>query len=406
MAKRLAYLYALILVAVLAAPTFVWLCLPPSTLPLYGYVDKIPERPADAAKAWFDKRWQEWTGRYVDVHFGLRAVLIRSFNELTFRTFRELPRLSMYSTPADGLYSSLSLEYLNKELLHRRELEQQYTARAIQLRAVQDMLTAKGKQFIVVIAASKPYIYPDSLGRRYLVGGNQWLYERAPRFGAALAQAGVNVIDSAPILRDFRSASQIPTHPPSGLHWNYYAGCVIAQRLMEQVRARFPATQPLGCGQPQYAPPREVDIDGLSLMNIWSDGGVGVPAPYPVVTPADANAWRPSFVFISDSFTDQILSSLWQAHAYKRFVNSGYFRARSLDDTGQGLRETHPLDLKFGATQVQVLDDIRASDVVVLQMVDYNIGDYGYEFPEYMLKHYDKVVGQYNGHPSNDCCIR
>jgi len=414
MTKRLGFLYALILVAVLATPAFVWLFMGPPTLALYGYVDKIPDRHADPVKGFFNKSWQEWAGRYVDVHFGLRAVLIKSFNELTFRTFRELPRLRVYSTPEQGLYSGLSLEYINKEILNKAALEKEYAARAAKLRAVQDMLAAQGKQFIVVIAASKPYAYPESLGPRYLAGGSADVFARTASFGAALRQAGVSVIDTAPILRAFRDQRNVPTHPPSGLHWNYYAGCVIAEQLMGQVRARFPATQPFSCGQPHYAPPHDVDIDGLSLMNIWTDGGVSPDAPYPTVTPANAAAWRPSFVFISDSFTDQILSSLWQAHAYARFVNSGYFRARALDDSGNGLQQTHPLDLKFGATQVQVLEDIRRSEVVVLQTVDYNIGNYGYDFPEYMLDHYatapaiaqSALAGQYNGRPSPNCCQR
>ena len=388
MTKRIGLVYAIALVLLLATPTIVWLGAGQSALPLYGYVDKIPERPAAPLAAFFDRRLQVWAERYFNLHFGLRPALIRSFNELTFRVFHELPRLRVYSTPQQGLYSGQSLEYLNQEILRKQALEQEYAARAQTWKKVQSLLEAQGKAFVVVIASSKPYVYPDSLGERYLAGGNADVYGRAASFGAALKRAGVNVIDSAPLLRAFGRATNIATHPDSGLHWNYYAGCQVAQQLMDRVRSRYPATQPFGCGLPQYAAPHMVDIDGLSLMNIWSGGGVRHDAPYPTAVAADAAAWRPSFVFISDSFGDQILYPLQQGHAYAKAVNSGYFRARSVDDSGAGLRVTHDLGADWSAVRSQLYEDIRQSDVVVLQTVDYNISNYGYDFPEHLLSDY------------------
>lgn len=388
MTKRLGLVFSILLVALLSVPTLAWLALGEPGNKLYGYVDEIPAPPARPVAGLIDKSAQKWAERYYDVHFGFRNELVRTFNEALFRIFREMPRLRLYATPENGLYSGMSLQFLNAEIANRSGFEAQYARTAARLKEMQALLERQGKAFVVVIAASKPYVYPDSLGERYLTGGRERVLERAASFGKALQAAGVNVVDAAPLLRTYAHDLHVSMHPRSGVHWNRYAGCLAAEQLMDKVRSRFPALQPFGCGIPQYHDPEGPDLDGLYLMNIWSGGGVFEETPQPSLMEADPASWRPSLVFVSDSFSDQMLGPLQQAHAYSRAVNSGYFHVRELDDNGAGLRRTHDIGHDLAATRKQVLDDIVASDVVVLQMVDYNIGKEGYGLPEYVLAHY------------------
>ena len=388
MTKRLGLVFSILLVALLSVPTLAWLALKEPGNKLYGYVDEIPARPARPAAALLDKSWQKWAERYYDVHFGFRAELVRTFNETLFRTFREMPRLRLYSTPEAGLFSGMSLQYLNAEIAEKPQYEQRYARSAARIKQMQTLLEAQGKAFVVVIAASKPYVYPESLGERYLSGGREGVLERGASFGKALQAAGVNVVDSAPMLRAFARDTNVPMHPKSGVHWNVYAGCLVAEQVLDQARSRFPALQPFACGIPHYDAPAGADLDGLNLLNIWSGGGVYQNTPLPSLMETDPAGWRPSLVFVSDSFSDQILGPLQQAHAYSRVVNSGYFRVRELDEGGAGLQRTHHIGGDLAATRKQVLDDIVASDIVVLQMVDYNLSHDGYDLPDYLLTHY------------------
>ncbi|HEY0065294.1 MAG TPA: hypothetical protein VGC21_24465 [Telluria sp.] len=377
--------YSFILVALLTVPTVAWLLMAPTSNKLYGYVDKIPPRPALTRATVVGKQWQGWAERYYDVHFGFRIELIRSFNEAAFRLFREMPRLRLYSSPTAGLYSAMSLEHLSKEVNEAGQLQKRYQATATKLREVQARLEAQGKDFIVVIAASKPYVYPEQLSARYVAGKGEQRFEHAASFGRALKQAGVNVVDGAPVLRAFRARTGLSTHPASGLHWNVYAGCVIAQQVLDHVRRRHPDMAPFGCGIPRYEAPTGADADGLGLLNMWSDAGLAGAVPYPSVHAAPGQAWRPSMVFVSDSFADQIIGPLREANAFSRAVTSGYFRVRDQYDSA-GLQSTHGVDSDPALTRRQVWNDIRASDVVVLQIVDYNLLSDGYGFAEYALE--------------------
>jgi hypothetical protein len=327
------FAFSVILVILLALPALRWLELRAPDGVLYGYSDSLPSPPNNLVHAFFDRSLQHWVEKNFEISLGFRALLIRSFNELNFRLFRESPKLQLYTTSAHGLYSKMSIDSLNDEVVRRKILEERYRIEADKLLRVQRQLQSQGKHFEVIIATSKPYVYPNSLGLRYLAGGSSGIFERAANFGNALHDAGVNVIDGGPLLRKFAAKTILETHPDSGVHWNYYAGCLVAHELLNNIRNRKFANIPmLDCGKPHLADPHMVDVDGLLLLNIWSNGGVAKPMPYPTILKNDKVIWRPDIVFVGDSFSDQIRYALQQANAYSVMTTSSYFKLRQIDD--------------------------------------------------------------------------
>ena len=380
------FVLSMILVAILALPTARWFALRAPDGALYGYTDDVPKPPNDLLHAFFDKSLQQWVQKYFEVNLGFRPFLIRSFNELTFRAFKEAPKLRLYNTEAHGLYSKMSIESLNGDVVNRKSLEDRYHIEAKKLLQVQQRLQAKGKYFEVIIGTSKAYVYPDGLGNRFLVGGSNGIFERAASFGKLLQETGVNVIDGGPLLRDFVARTGIPTHPDSGVHWNYFAGCLIAHQLLDNIRIRqFPDAPVLDCGEPIMQEPHWVDVDGLMLLNIWSKGGVAKLTPYPTIRKNDDSVWRPNIVFIGDSFSDQIRYALQQANTYSSMMMSGYFRNRAFDD--RITNTIMPVDNMADENTIHkaIMTDIENSQVVVLQMVDYNVGRWEYGFADYFL---------------------
>jgi hypothetical protein len=381
------FAFSMTLVTVLALPTLRWLDLRVPDGVLYGYTDEVPPPPTNLMCAFFDKSLQHWVEKYFEVNLGFRPLLIRSFNELNFRFFHEAPKLRLYTTQAHGLYSKMSLESLNDEVVRRKELEERYHIEAEKLLRVQRKLQSQGKYFEVVIGTSKPYVYPNGLGTRYLVGGSESIFERAASFGKVLREAGVNVIDGGPLLREFVAKTGVETHPASGVHWNYYAGCLIASQLLDNIRARqFPKAPMLDCGLPQIAEPHMIDLDGLLLLNIWSTGGVAKLSPYPKIKRNDDSVWRPNIIFIGDSFSDQIRYALQQSNVYSRLVTSGYFRVREIDDRVANATVAANIKAEESVIHEALMKDIASSDVIILQMVDYNVQRWGYGFADYILK--------------------
>jgi len=355
---------------------------------LYGYTDETPARPASLTFGLLDKSTQKWIEKYFDANLGFRAALVRTFNEVNFLLFREAPRLRLLSTPDRGLYSGMSIDNLNAEIIHKTELENEYRIEAKKLRQVQDKLVAQGKYFEVIIASSKPYVYPKPLGSRYLYGGGDEIFNRAASFGEILKSEGVNALDSGPMLRQFVGASGIETHPSSGVHWNYYAGCIAAARVSEDARShQFPEMPVLNCGTPVFEPPHMIDTDGYQLLNLWSDGGLLKPSPYPAITPSPTSTWQPDIVFIGDSFSDQMRYAFQQANQYSQMVMSSYFRTRQIEGRPNDIMAKEQVENQKGI-QDAVIRDVLQSDIVILEMVDYNVPRWGYGFSDYFLENY------------------
>lgn len=378
-----------LLVVILMLPTLQWLthCIP--EVGLYGYTEALPNRPTEGVKDIFNRNWQHWIEAYFKVNSGFRAFFIRTYNELNFILFREADstRLKLVTTKTHGLYSNLSTDSLNQMLMHKKKEEESYTKEAKKLLAVQQLLEKQGKYFEVVIASSKAYIYPDELGSRYIFGGTDKLFTRAASFGEVLLAHGVHVIDSGPLLRQWVARTGLETHPVSGLHWNYYAACLTANQMFEQARLdKFPTLSKVDCGTPEVrlSAMNDVNVDGYALLNIWSKAGLIKPTTFPTFGHDTREAWRPKIVFIGDSFSEQIRHALTKVNAYSNIVFSSYFQTRDVYDSANNLIEANGIPPE--RAQVKLLSDINDAEIVILEMVDYNISRMGYGFSDFVLK--------------------
>ncbi|AWN73957.1 hypothetical protein LEAN103870_00380 [Legionella anisa] len=370
------------------------LCLPPlqsvfhifHEKPLYGYAEKNLEKPGSLVKGWFDRKWQKYWESMFDEKAGFRTVLIRGFNELSFRLFSEMPHLNLYSTKEHGLYFRVSIDQLNNAYINRKKLTKSYNEFAKKVQKLQQLLEANGKHFIVVISSSKPYVHPQGLGKRLLVSTDKNLFREIANLGYELKRQGVNVIDSAPFLRTFYRKKAIETHANTGVHWNYYTGCMVAQQLFYNSKKTLIDIPKLKCGNPIYKKPEMVDLDGLLLMNVFSNVNLAKPNPYPQPSAKFFGNYRPKILLVGDSFMDQMIHALDRSKAYENLVYSRYFQTRTLHKPERSFVFNDFPSLTEQQIQADILDDVMKSDLIVLQMVDYNINRLGYGFIDALLE--------------------
>jgi hypothetical protein len=382
------------LVILLAIPVSWSAISPDASGMLFGHVEEIPARPADLLRGLFDRTTQRWLEKTVDVRLGFREHLVRTFNEIAFRLFRQAPGVRLYATPEHGLYSGMSLDSLNADLTGKRALKNMLREDAAKLLQAQQQLAAAGKYFVVVIAASKPYVYAEGLPGRYLVNGKGGPDVRFVDFGAILEAAGVNVIDGGDVLRRLTRETGTQTHAFAGVHWNYYSGCVVAGKLLDQARARYRQDAPaMDCGDPVAGPLHDTDIDGLKWLNIWSDGGLAVPTPYPSAT-ARGSGWRPKMLLVGDSFAEQMLQPMQQAGIYDRLVISRYLRTREVMEHGWAQATSRSEVKESEQIWPELIADVAEADIVVLQVVDYNLRRRWFGFPEGLVAAMTAAKGQ------------
>ncbi|HHF7374749.1 alginate O-acetyltransferase AlgX-related protein [Legionella bozemanae] len=354
--------------------------------PLYGYVEKNLDKPHGLAMNWFDRKWQKYWENLFNEKLGLRTILIRGFNELSFRLFSEMPRLNLYSTKEHGLYSKMSIEQLNYEYTHRKNLKKSYNEFAKKIQELQQLLEANNKHFVVVISSSKAYVHPQGLGKKLLVSTDKNLFRKIASLGHALKKQGVNVVDSGPFLRKFYREKAIETHANTGFHWNYYAGCMVAQQLFYNAKKTLTDIPKLECGKPIYKKPELVDLDGIWLLNAFSSVNLAKLSPYPQPSARFSANYQPKILLVGDSFMDQIIYALDRSKAYNDLVSSRYFQTRTVHKPGRIFSFNDFPSLTAKQIQGDILGDVMKSDLIVLQMVDYNINHFGYGFVDALLE--------------------
>ena len=381
-AGRLGVVLSVILVVLLCLPAIqsLWPMLP-NGAPLVGYVEDPVVPPYGRAHGWFNRTLQGWIEGSIRADLGFRPLLVRTFNEVDFDLFNNLPRANELATDRHDIYHYLSLKGLNELVIRKATFEDKYRVLAVKLRALQDALSARGKHFEVVIATSKAFVSLDGVPDRYLVAPREGIFGKTADVASILKQSGVNVFDGTAMLRALH-AGGVSTHATSGAHWNYYASCLVTRQLLDDSRHDLGDRVPqLGCDPPQLGPPRYADLDGVELLNRLTDGGLVTPTPFPTVT-ATSSPLR--FLFVGDSFSWHIIDSLTWGRAASTFTFWLYYRERLT---------LSPVDASVVTRQQategptgDVRADLAAADVIVLEMVDFNLNHWGYGFVEQALE--------------------
>lgn len=378
--------FSLLFLALLILPTiqYVFHVIPEKAL--YGYVEKNIVKPENKLTGWFNKDLQRYLESVFDYNIGFKSFGVKLFNEITFRLFGEQQRINIYSTKKHGLYSKMSIDSLNEEYIHHNEITKNYINFSKKIAELQRLLEKNEGHLEIVISSSKPYLHPDGLGKRFLIDSYSKLFAKKACLSCELKKVGVNVLDSRPILRKFYTKTKIDTHPYSGLHWNYYAGCITARALLKHAKKSLTDMPILTCGKPIYKKPEMTDKDGLLLLNVLTDVNIEKSNPYPSPTAVFFNNYKPKILIVGDSFMDQMLYSLYQTKAYSNSFVSSYFQTRvALQEAPNPLFGDSTQLPSTNDIQNTIINDALNSDLIVLQMVDYNISRYGYGFVEALI---------------------
>ncbi len=380
----------ILILVILLSPTVQWLFPVLYDGRLDGYTPPVSGRPASLLTGFLDKTLQPWAEKYYTSRLGFRPFLVRSFNEFLFSVFGESASRTLFMGETNGLFNDQTITSLNNEIILKDQYSEKYAREADNLARASRMLRAMQKHLYVVIASSKGYIYPQALGERYIHGGVKDLFSRMASFSMALKAKGVQVYDTGPVLRDLVASTNLQTHPYSGVHWNFYVGCLIGEALVKNIEALGFAMPTKRCSGFEYTLGKNsTDTDAISLLNLWFENNLIKPSPFPKYSDDShkqiSRGKRARLLFIGDSFSDQIRESYKKTEPFSKIVFSSYFGTRVPEYPVAGDLPSLPNEENIDKIRRQLLDDIIMSDIIFLEMVDYNTYRLGYGFSEYLL---------------------
>jgi hypothetical protein len=258
--------------------------------------------------------WQQFLEQGFLNHMGsLRSFLILSYNEAKHRLFPTRPNDRYIWTRGFGYYPADTISRLNIDVLQHDAVKQHYQRAAHRLRILQELLSHHGVALLVVSAPAKVRLYPEYVAP-YLIAPPDTIMSRAISYGDVLEEAGVNVINVQRIFAEKKSGS-LPFFTTTSFHWNYWAGCTVADEIMRKAEAL--TGRPVftvNCSDVEYGKSRGTDTDVALSLNIFSTDATIGEAPFPKITPQEnVGGEIPKIVLMGDSFSDQIVYALTQA---------------------------------------------------------------------------------------------
>lgn len=297
----------------------------PGTQLLFGYSKEeklhgVEENVATAAprlhpEAFFAERFQRALEKWWDENIGFRGHLVRTDNQLNFDLFGEIS--ASYASPLvvglrNSLFEKLYIEHENGMGYVPEKRLQNLARRLIR---VQELLKAKGIDFLLLISPSKASIYREDIPARYLDADAKKIPSNYERLLPMLYSAGVNLVDGRALLEKWKSESAVPVFPKGGTHWTQYTAC----RISAEVVKKLSSLSGEALVEPPCAPletksiPDPFDRDLADLANLWDPTPIYEQLTYPVLPEMERrpplDSTRPHMLFIGGSF-------LWSLFLY------------------------------------------------------------------------------------------
>lgn len=313
------------------------------------------------------------TQKAVSTNFGRSLpvfnISVRAKNQFLYSLFRTSGAPGNVVGEQDQLYQQPSIDALCDASAPPSESFLNDWARRI--RAIQDILDAKGKNFVYLITPTKAVTYPQYLPRGAPCPALKLgMTNKLAAFRAALDSHGVRYVDGPALIASAKPKYPIDLFARGGTHWNLLAGALAAQEI-----TRAMPGSPLGQFEfdwTEIAQAQGTDRDLLDLLNLlWPDDNY----PTAIIRGRESQApcdKPPSMLAIGASFLFEVDFALAQAACAPDIDDYWYYASPD----GKGLMRKR-FRIQKGATNTgnsfpgggdaELLESLERAQVVVLE---------------------------------------
>jgi len=198
-----------------------------------------PVEPVKPSLATYrDGSYQKYVQQSLQQNFGFRNIYIRCYNQLMFSCFRQSTNNHLIIGKNDELYlrqytdvytgKTLRETYVTEDsarIAMRHNVEE--TCRII------DSLKKLGTEIIVILAPSKPLIYPEYLPDS--IQQAHYPFSIQEEYAKLYAAAGIEHINFVPIFQQLKRESPYPIYTKFGTHWAYSTIPFVADTILKKI---------------------------------------------------------------------------------------------------------------------------------------------------------------------------
>ena len=228
MKKALPILLSLLLMLVLALPLLQSRFGLINEKSLEGYVSEV-KMPVPCKEGLFSTNYQSGLELYISRNFGFRASVVRVYNQVQYSLFKKANAYSIVVGRDNYLFAMGYIRALTGEnYLGQKRISE----KSIKIQKIQRDLESKGKNFIVVIAASKARSLSDKIPDLYLNNTSVSNYET---YVERFEDLNINFIDFQHYFDALKEKSTYPLYPKKGIHWSTYGTYIASDSLVKYI---------------------------------------------------------------------------------------------------------------------------------------------------------------------------
>jgi len=272
----------------------------------------------------FQRKFTAW----FEQHWGLRATAARFDNSFNYYVLHESrPDKGVQVGANQTLFLNEQIWFYNRQDNPREEI----LAFAKLTKLVQDALSARGKELLIVLLPSKTTLYANEIPNKWRLDRLELGSKRpceanvyAP-WVAAMTAASARFIDGRKLVETELAGQRDLVYVKTGRHLNAPAACIILDRGFDLLPNRL-SIRRLDCRFERVLlpAPSEEEFDLLRLMNVWNDNPrEPIAQMLPATVPDDdylREAHLPNTIVVGSSFSWTLLKQADRNLALGRVV--------------------------------------------------------------------------------------
>ncbi|MEZ5083695.1 MAG: hypothetical protein R2750_09620 [Bacteroidales bacterium] len=318
------------------------------------------------SKTWLDQSFQDELSGYIDFNFGFRPLYIRLYNQMQYSFFKQTNANNIYVGKQSYLYEgSYIASYYGKNFIGKQTID----INIKKLEEILQFLNTMNTELLILIAPSKAYYYPDyfpdELVTKKEINNYEYYLEVLPR-------STIPFVDFNRWFVQQKQSTPYPLMTKNGIHWSEYGSVLAADSILKTVGFLLGKNMAgLSWDGVEYCnKPSSTDYDLERLLNlIFPLPGRDYAYPQNLAIKADSTSFKPSVLFIGDSFFWNINFPAFKS-AFKSVQFWYYNRLVDPASNQPGLE----------VNELTMISALEKNDIIILLSSTPNLQNLGYGF--------------------------
>lgn len=375
--KRIFVFFCMVFLSLIAICTVLKI---DTKMTLYGVSNQV-EFPRYGIQDICDGGYQIQIDEWYKDNFPLRSWFVRVNNQILY-TLGATINDAIIVGKNGWFYTE---EYTSNMLTEVAEANKQRIEEyAETVRLLKDKIEKSGKEFVYVITPSKAEVYPEYLPVRYnmLMEKRTGITNNYDYLKEQLTLQGVPFIDMIMILEN--NKGEIPFFSKTGIHWNYYASSMCAERVVKAIDNNINTQINVIESDMPYGTEQDVYLLSNMFKGIVDDTYYQVSVDYSDIS----NIKMKKVLEMGTSFSGELEREFFEngRNVWNQYTRYQYFTIKS---TSKGKLESAATGDFYNE---QLKEEIADADVIIIENNSSYVPDSHYLFVDYILSMSDEEL--------------